>query len=255
MSKTLRLLGISLGAFIIFNILLETIFSGHMYNFVIYMTIGFTVFLYSLFYPKIKDFCKSNILKILNAIIRTGILFFAFTFCIVSALIYTKSLTTPKTPPDAIIVLGAGLKGDKVSMPLAERLKTAADYYEENSDTIIVVSGGQGPTELVTEAHAMKEYLINLGIPSNQIIEEGLSTRTMENLSFSKEILDDYFKNEDYTIVYVTNGSHVFRSGLIANQLDFEAESIGAKNVPLLAVNQYIYEYFALIKYLVLDYN
>ena len=226
-----------------------------MVNFIIYISIGLIIFLYSFFYPQINVLCKKPILKIINNILKTGIVFFIITFTLLSAVIYSKSITEPKEKPDALIVLGAGLIGDKITLPLQNRLNAAAEYYFENPSVIIIVSGGQGSNETVTEAYAMKKYLISLGVLEDKIIEEGLSTRTVENLKFSKDILDNYFENDNYSIVYVTNGTHVFRSGLISNQMGLNSESIGAKNQPYLAVNQYLYEYFALIKYFILDYK
>ena len=46
---------------------------------------------------------------------------------------------------DAVIVLGAGLRGDQVSLTLAQRLDAAIAYHEKNPRSVIVVSGDRGP--------------------------------------------------------------------------------------------------------------
>ena len=122
---------------------------------------------------------------------------------------------------DVIIVLGCGIRGEQVTESLRQRLDRAIDYYYENPDAIIVVSGGQGPQEDISEALAMERYLLSKGIPTDKIIKEQLSTNTYENFKYSKEILDDYFK-DTYSIVYVTNDYHTFRAGVIARSVGFE---------------------------------
>ena len=122
---------------------------------------------------------------------------------------------------DAVIVLGAGLRGDKPSKALASRLNAALEYYQENPDTVIVVSGGQGDDELISEALAMEIYLTERGVPISSIIKEDRSTSTEENFLFSKDILDSRF-DKDYTALYVTNEYHIFRAGLIAKRAGVE---------------------------------
>lgn len=123
---------------------------------------------------------------------------------------------------DALIVLGAGLRGEVPSSVLAERLKAALRYYEQNPDVIIVVSGGQGANEAITEALAMERYLVGNGIPAEKIIKEEMSTNTRENIAFSKQILDDYF-SEPYKTAIVTSDFHIFRSNMISVKAGLES--------------------------------
>jgi len=116
---------------------------------------------------------------------------------------------------NAVIVLGAAVHGDKPSAVLADRLDTAVEYYEQNKNAVIVVTGGKGMQENVTEAAAMEKYLIGKGVPKEKIIKEEKATNTYENFVYSKEILEELF-GEDYTAVYITNEYHVYRAGCIA---------------------------------------
>ena len=85
----------------------------------------------------------------------------------------------------------------------------------QNPDAIIIVSGGQGAQEDISEAEAMEIYLIENGVKSDKIIKEDKSTSTTENFAFSKEILDKQFSN-DYTVAFVTNEYHISRAALCA---------------------------------------
>ena len=112
---------------------------------------------------------------------------------------------------DAVIVLGAAVHGKTPSLTLKKRLDKAVEYHKQNPDAIIVVSGGQGAQEDISEAEAMEIYLIDQGVAADKIIKEDKSTSTTENFTFSKEILDKHF-NKDYTTCFITNEYHVLRA-------------------------------------------
>jgi len=114
----------------------------------------------------------------------------------------------PKVKCDYIIVLGAQIKGTKVTNSLRERLDTAYDYIILNPETKIIVSGGQGEGEDITEASAMKEYLAERGIESSKIMMENRSFNTNENMKYSVAFIDD--KNASVGIV--SSNFHIYRS-------------------------------------------
>ncbi len=123
---------------------------------------------------------------------------------------------------DAVIVLGAGIRGEMITGALKGRLDAAVKYHSNNPQALIVVSGGQGPGESISEALAMQRYLIRCGVSEDKIIMEDRSTSTFENFTFSKKILDDHFGKVEYKLAYITNEYHVFRAGSIARQIGFE---------------------------------
>ncbi len=86
---------------------------------------------------------------------------------------------------DYVIVLGAQVKPDGPSKTLRLRLDKAAEYALQNPDTVMVLSGGQGSNEPQTEAEAMKAYLLEKGVPENQLILEQQSASTVENMAYS----------------------------------------------------------------------
>ena len=120
-----------------------------------------------------------------------------------------------------VIILGAGLRGSRPSSTLKGRLIAAFEYHKENPDALIVVSGGQGHDENISEALAMEQYLVSLGVPNNKIIKEEESTSTYENFMFSRKILDAHL-GKNYKIAYISNDYHVFRAGRIASDAGFE---------------------------------
>ncbi|MCL1948923.1 MAG: YdcF family protein [Turicibacter sp.] len=128
---------------------------------------------------------------------------------------------------DVLIVLGAGLLVDQVSPALATRLETAVEYFANNPDVLIIVCGGLGDRQTITEAEAMKRFLVDRGIPSQNILKEDQSTSTFENLLFAASILETYFP-EGFTAALVTNDFHLFRASAIGSGLGLDLNRMGA---------------------------
>ncbi|MCL1983503.1 MAG: YdcF family protein [Clostridiales bacterium] len=146
-------------------------------------------------------------------------------FCVSVAVVSTH---VPDGEKDAIIVLGAGLHGDSVSLTLAKRLDKAIEYYSENPSVLIVVSGGQGRDELVSEAFAMKKYLVQHGVDAGSVLLEDKSTSTEENFRLSKKLLDGWFGGEAYASAYVTNSFHCYRAGKFAERAGMDTDFLPA---------------------------
>ncbi len=138
-----------------------------------------------------------------------------FETVFVSCLFFCGNSDNVTYKEDAVIVLGAGIHGEKVGEGLKGRLDRAVEYHSENPDALIIVSGGQGPEEDITEALAMERYLIEQGIPADKIVKEEKSTSTNENFRFSKAILDERFGDE-YSVAFITTDYHIYRAENIA---------------------------------------
>ena len=85
-------------------------------------------------------------------------------FLLVEACIFRTMKSSCTVRVDYLIVLGAQVRGRKITNSLLRRLNTALSYLRVHTDTMVIVSGGQGPGEEITEAQAMAEYLYECGI-------------------------------------------------------------------------------------------
>jgi len=94
------------------------------------------------------------------------------SFVFIEGLIIQSAISKHKERSDYLVILGAGLRGEVPSMALYQRLYASLEYIEINPKVKIVVSGGQGPGESITEALAMERFLINHGVAKEQIIKE-----------------------------------------------------------------------------------
>lgn len=166
----------------------------------------------------------------------------ALIFLVCGILMGTAATDADRVEADVLIVLGAAVHGDRVSSVLAYRLETAADYMEQHPETIAIVSGGQGAEETVTEASAMKKYLIERrGIAAERIIIEDASTNTTENFAFSKAKLIEH-SDEDAAVAFVTTDFHVFRAGRVAKQAGLDCVGIAAPDRWYLRPNNFMRE-------------
>ncbi|MBR6046414.1 MAG: YdcF family protein [Ruminococcus sp.] len=118
--------------------------------------------------------------------------------------------------PSAVVVLGCQVKGERPSRMLGRRLDAAIGYLDSHPEIPVIVSGGQGWDEAISEALCMKNYLVEQGIAEDRIIMEDKSTSTDENLEFSFAILDGMGLSRN--IVLVTDGYHQYRASLIAER-------------------------------------
>jgi len=141
-----------------------------------------------------------------------------------------SSARTEDAQVDAIIVLGAGLRNDAPSLILRTRLNAAVSYLDAHGDVPIIVSGGLGAGERITEAEAMSRYLISRGVDENLIWQEGASTRTQENLEFSLAIMEEKGLDiENVKVAIVSNEFHLYRAKLIAGKAGLDAVGVAAK--------------------------
>lgn len=130
---------------------------------------------------------------------------------------------------DAMIVLGGGLnpKDGTPLSTLAYRLDRAAQLYNDGYAPDIIVSGGQGRDEPMSEAQSMFNYLTARGIPADSIFREDQSTNTAENMAFSKRIMDE---RGCTTALIVTSDYHLWRAVKLAERAGIRASGAGSRN-------------------------
>ncbi|MDY0236524.1 MAG: YdcF family protein [Gudongella sp.] len=174
-------------------------------------------------------------------------------FVIVHNLIQYEAHNYPDSSADYLIVLGARLYGDIPSPSLRDRLDIAIDNLKQYPNTKVIVSGGQGDDEWISEAAAMKKYLIEKEIESGRIIVESESTNTLENIRFSLEKIKEQESNNDFSIIVVTNKYHIFRAKFLAKRVGLRVRGLPAEIPPTVVIPSYFREYFAVLKSAIFD--
>jgi len=179
---------------------------------------------------------------------------FLLLFSVIEGIILSNAYSKKheRVETNYVVVLGCGIFPDgQLTRSLMRRLNVAYDYLLDHPNTICIVTGGQGPNEPVTEAYAMKEYLIYKGIDEDRIIEEDKSTSTNENLMFAKDIMLEYDK--DHTVAIATSDFHIFRAKLLAKKHGLDAIGLPSVTSWYIWINSYLREFLAVIKTIIFD--
>lgn len=157
----------------------------------------------------------------------------------------------PQFDKDFIIILGCQIKKDGILTNLLKaRVDRAIEFAKmqkekTGKDIVFVPSGGKGNDEVIAEAQAMKNYLLEQGITEESILTESNSKNTFENIRFSNQLINEKIK--DANVAFSTTNYHVFRAGCIANEQNLYMEGIGAKTKSYFWINAFIREFIATI--------
>lgn len=175
-----------------------------------FFLVGIFLLLYGVFLKKWDGWLVNKTGRIIKLCFAAVSIFLFVLFLVFGSIVFKQHSNVPKKV-DAIIVLGNTLKNDAVSRTLSSRLQKAAELWQEHQTAVFVVTGTRSKQATVSEAQAMREWLIQFGVPSQKILLEPNARDTTENFRYSKEILDEYFKKE-YVAVFVTNEFHIPRA-------------------------------------------
>lgn len=175
-----------------------------------------------------------------------------YFYCLTLATIYCNVMAANHKPgydKDYIIILGAKIRKDGTLTPiLQDRVDKALEFAKEqieeaNKNIVFIPSGGKGEDEIISEADAMKNYLLKKGISIENIIVENRSKNTYQNMRFSKQKIDEI--NKEGKVIFSTTNYHVFRSGVIANNEGIDCEGIGSKTKWYFYTNALVREFIA----------
>lgn len=121
------------------------------------------------------------------------------------------------------VVLGAGVNGSVPSQALRERLLAAERYLAQYPDAIVILSGGQGNNESITEARCMFDWLTARGADPARLRMEETATDTAQNISCSLALIESEFGVRPERIAVISSEYHLLRAGLLADRAGVEA--------------------------------
>ena len=194
--------------------------------------------------------------KALTRICTVCLILGVLAAAVTEVFVIKASFGNPKEQVEYMVVLGAKVRESGPSLALWERIWAAADYLEENPDTIAIVSGGQGDDEPMTEAKAMYDELVALGIDPERVWMEEKATSTWENMNFTLNQIEEKTGERPAKLGIVSNEYHLFRAGLFADKCGVEAVGIPARTTRLSQkVNHFMREVAGIWHFLVLGGN
>lgn len=157
--------------------------------------------------------------------------------------------------PKAMVILGCQVKPWGPSTLLQDRLDTALAYLEDHPDMTVVVAGGQGEDEHISEAQCMYDYLTAHGVNGENIILEAESHNTWQNVCNSAAILESRGNDLSESVLLVTNGFHLARAKMLWRRAT--GTTAGTLGAPASHFPSAVYMFFrepvGLVKSFVLD--
>ena len=132
---------------------------------------------------------------------------------------------------------------------MKRRLDCAYEYLSEHENVSVIVSGGQGSDEIISEAQCMKEYLTESGISPERIFMEDKSTNTEENLKFSQEIITGAGLPEKITLV--TDSFHQCRAEMLAENIGIKPYNISGYTSWYIVPTYWVREWFGIAYYFI----
>lgn len=123
------------------------------------------------------------------------------------------------------ILFGARVKESGVpSLALKYRLDAAIEYLNDYPTVNVIVSGGQGDDEPISEAAFMENYLVENGIEQDRILKEDQSTSTYENIVFSMKLLPE----EVTQVTLISSDFHLKRAQVLADKQGLKTDVVAA---------------------------
>lgn len=156
-------------------------------------------------------------------IIIVSIIILVIIYIVINAIsIWQFAKKDEKCQADVAIILGAATQDGEVSPVYQERINHGIALYNEGLVEVIIVTGGIGDGNEVSDAYAAKQYAVSQGIPQEDILTENISAITQENLEYSKVIME---KNGYETAIIVSDPLHMKRAMLLAEDAGITAYS------------------------------
>ena len=194
---------------------------------------------------------KDITIYLLKTAVASAFLYFECILLATVVCIHRAGRYEPKPDKDFIIILGCAIKKDGTLYPLLRgRVDRAIGFYkkqleETGKKAVFVPSGGQGSDEVISEGEAMKRYLMEQGIPEEQIMAETKSTTTLENMKFSAELIKA--RDPKARVAFSTTNYHVFRGGMFARDAGLKAAGMGSDTKWFFWPNAEVREFIGLV--------
>ena len=113
--------------------------------------------------------------------------------------------------PQVMVIFGCQMRRDGPSILLRDRLDTALAYWEEHPDMKIIVTGGKGDDEHISEAQGMYDYLTAHGVDGAQIFMEDKSRNTWQNINNTFQLMEREGWSLTGDVILVSSGFHLAR--------------------------------------------
>ncbi len=179
---------------------------------------------------------------------------FVYLECLLTATVIHALMAGRHEPAydrDYVIVLGCKIRPDGTLYPLIRaRVDRAIDFLNRQENLtgkrgVLIPSGGKGSDEPEAEADAMARYMLEQGVPQEQILVENRSKTTLENLRFSRKLIEE--NTENAKVAFSTSNYHVYRGGILAAESGWNIDGMGSRTMWYFWPNAFLREFIGLL--------
>jgi len=172
--------------------------------------------------------------KIVAGVMLAGMLYLAVTF----AQVYRAARRDEAQPAEAIVVFGTAQFDGEPSPVLAARLDHAIELYERDLAPVVVVTGGSQPGDRFTEAAASANYLLERGLPDEDVLREVSGTSSWQSLAAVSEFLAERGITE---VLLVSDPFHSLRISAMADELGLDGHPSPTRTSPISGMSEVQY--------------
>lgn len=140
-----------------------------------------------------------------------------------------------RRPVDAVVVLGAAQYDGEPSSVFAARLRHAEALYEQDLAPRIVTVGGSRAGDAYTEAEAGRRYLIERGVPAEDVVAVGEGSDTLGSLRAVDARADRDGWN---TALVVSDPWHSLRARTMARDSGLQAWTSPTRSGPVVQTRE-----------------
>src|SRR5216110_2659484 len=156
----------------------------------------------------------------------------ALTWAALVVAVAVQAAHDEATGADAIAVLGAAQYNGRPSPVFRARLDHAATLYQRGLAPVVLVTGGIGTGEVLSEANVGRDYLARLGLPGDALIPLPASDDTYASLT---QVQHWFEGRGSRRVLLVSDAFHMLRLRIIAGRLGLVPFTSPAPGSPIRA--------------------
>jgi vancomycin permeability regulator SanA len=171
------------------------------------------------------------LIKLALGVVAVVVAYVGVTF----AQVWLAARNDQARPAQAIVVFGTAQYNGRPSPVLAARLDHAVELYQRRLAPVIVVTGGNQPGDRFTEASASADYLLQRGVPDEDVLREVSGTSSWQSLAAAANFLGDRDIDD---VLLVSDPFHSYRIRAMASELGLEAHSSPTRTSPIRGITE-----------------
>jgi uncharacterized SAM-binding protein YcdF (DUF218 family) len=143
-------------------------------------------------------------------------------------------------PSEAIVVLGAAQYAGRPSPVFRARLDHAVSLWHQGMAPRVIVTGGIGTGDTISEAAVARRYVLRRGVPDTAILMEGQGRTTSESLQGVAELM----QGRGREVILVSDPFHMLRLTILARRYGLTARTSPTQTSPIADNPETTWKYF-----------